>query len=213
MRGPQEKRGARGSITPLVLVLVLATGGLCLGLGRLGSDAVDAGLARTAADAAALAGAAGGERAARLVAEANGGVLVAFADEGAEVEVRVRVGRSSAVARAAGEEVAGGAARAGLQPEVLAALRAAERLLGTPVPITSGWRSAAQQRALWDARASNPYPVAPPGTSAHERGEAVDVPRAVADRLASVGAAVGLCRPLPRSDPVHFELCRPTRGP
>ena len=211
-----RESGARGSITPLVVLLVLAAGGLCLALGRLGSDAVDAGRARTAADAAALAGAGGGESAARRVAEANGGSVVSFEADGFEVEVRVRVGRASVVARAVGVAPVGGgggAATAGLRPEVLAALRQAEGLLGFPVPVTSGWRSSAQQRALWAGRATNPYPVAPPGSSAHERGEAVDVPRAVADRLAAVGPAVGLCRPLPRSDPVHFELCRPTRGP
>ena len=68
--------------------------------------------------------------------------------------------------------------------------------------------------ALWAARAGNPYPVARPGTSAHERGRAVDVPRSFADRLAAVGPAAGLCRPLPRTDPVHFEPCRPSaEGP
>jgi hypothetical protein len=194
--------------------LVLATGGLCVGLGRLGSDAVDAGRARTAADAAALAGAAGGEGAARTVAGANGGVVVSFRAAGSEVQVQVRVGRASAVAQAVGTpRGGGGAARAGLVPELLAALRAAEAALGRAIPITSGWRSPAHQQALWANRAANPYPVAPPGRSTHERGEAVDVPLDVADRLAAVGTAVGLCRPLPRSDPIHFELCRPTRGP
>ncbi|MDP8987844.1 MAG: helicase, partial [Actinomycetota bacterium] len=51
----------RGSVSPLVAVLVVATGGLCVGLGRLGGELVAAARARTAADAAALAGAAEGE--------------------------------------------------------------------------------------------------------------------------------------------------------
>lgn len=208
--------GERGQVTPFVALLVLAAGGLCIGLGRLGSDAVDAGRARTAADAAALAGAAGGEDAARSIAEANAGDLVSFDRlDGGEVEVRVRVGRATAVARAVGTETGGGGggARAGLVPELLAALRVAEQALGERVAITSGWRSSAQQQALWARRATNPFPVAPPGSSTHERGEAADLPRSAADRLAAVGPAVGLCRPLPRTDPVHFELCRPTRGP
>src|SRR5690606_3681515 len=89
------------------------------------------------------------------------------------------------------------AGRAGLQPALAGALAAAERLLGTPVPITSGYRSPAQQQALWDRRAANPYPVARPGTSPHERGVAVDVPLAFVPRLRSVAARVGLCQPLP----------------
>ena len=215
--GPSRHRSPsqRGSVTPLVAVLVVATGGLCLGLGRLGGEAVAAARARTAADAAALAGAAEGEATARAVAEGNGGELLDFTEEGAEVQVRVRVGGSEAVARArrVGAGATGGlAGAAGLTPEMQAALARAEAALGGPVPITSGWRSPAAQRALYANRARNPFPVARPGTSAHERGEAVDVPRSFAPRLAAVGPTVGLCQPLPRTDPVHFELCRRGRA-
>lgn len=91
----------RGSVTPLVALVVLAVGGLCMGLGRLGGDAVAAARARTAADAAALAGAADGEDAARSLAEANGAVLVEFRVEGSEVQVRARVSDAVADARAA----------------------------------------------------------------------------------------------------------------
>ncbi|MBW3547730.1 MAG: M15 family metallopeptidase [Actinobacteria bacterium] len=200
----------------MVAVLVVATGGLCLGLGRLGGEAVAAARARTAADAAALAGAAEGEETARAVAEANGGELVDFTEEGAEVQVRARVGGSEAVARAqrvgAGATGGGVAGAAGLTAEMQAALARAEAALGGPVPITSGWRSPAAQRALYANRPRNPFPVARPGTSAHERGEAVDVPRSFAPRLAAVGPTVGLCRPLPRTDPVHFELCQRGRA-
>ena len=44
----------------------------------------------------------------------------------------------------------------------------------------------------------------------HERGLAIDVPRTFVATLRAVAAAVGLCQPLPVSDPVHFELCRRT---
>jgi hypothetical protein len=88
-----------------------------------------------------------------------------------------------------------------------AALARAEALLGEPVPITSGWRSPADQQRLWDQRAGNPYPVARPGTSRHEQGLAVDVPRAFVPRLRAVAHRVGLCFPLPTTDPVHFEIC------
>jgi hypothetical protein len=55
----------------------------------------------------------------------------------------------------------------------------------------------------------NPYPVAPPGRSAHERGAAVDVAAGFTERLAAVAARVGLCRPYPKTDPIHWELCSP----
>ncbi len=93
--------GERGSVTPLVALVMVAVGGLCVGLGRLGGDAVAVARAQTAADAAALAGAADGEDAARSLANANGAVLVAFRAEGAEVQVRTRVGDAEAEARAA----------------------------------------------------------------------------------------------------------------
>lgn len=43
------------------------------------------------------------------------------------------------------------------------------------IPPHGGWRSSASQAALYAARASNPYPVAAPGTSYHEFGGAVDL--------------------------------------
>jgi LAS superfamily LD-carboxypeptidase LdcB len=89
-----------------------------------------------------------------------------------------------------------------------AALARAEHLLGRAVPITSGFRSATAQQALWAARASNPFPVAAPGTSMHERGLAVDVPLSFVSELARVAPEAGLCHPFPRADPVHFEVCR-----
>ena len=93
--------GERGSVTPLVALVMVAVGGLCVGLGRLGGDAVAEARAQAGADAAALAGAADGEDAARSLAEANGAVLVAFQVEGPEVQVRTRVGDAEAEARAA----------------------------------------------------------------------------------------------------------------
>jgi hypothetical protein len=95
-----------------------------------------------------------------------------------------------------------------LSAPLLAAVERADRLLGTPVPIASGLRTRAQQQSLWDRRHSNPYPVARPGTSNHERGQAVDVPRWFVPRLLAVAGAAGLCQPMPRTDPVHFEVCR-----
>jgi uncharacterized protein YcbK (DUF882 family) len=186
---------------------------LALLLGALGGRAVATARARTAADAAALAGAVGGEPAALEVAAANGARLLRFEVVGEQAEVQVQVQGATATARAertpslAAERGGTTGTVEGLQPAMVAALRRAEALLGEPVPITSGWRSPAEQQRLWDARATNPYPVARPGTSRHERGVAVDVPRGFVPRLRTVAAAAGLCFPLPVTDPVHFELC------
>jgi len=226
---PHVRDDERGQATPLVTAVlglaILAT----LAFVPLGRALTDRTEARTAADAAALAGAAEGERAARTLAEVNGGRLVAFTREGHEVEVQVVVGDVTAWARAEGRAVgppggvapsggrgpggagtgAGGGVgeRAGLAPAMLAALARADALLGHPVPVASGLRTRAEQEALWERRATNPYPVARPGTSDHETGLAVDVPRGVVPEVLRVAAGAGLCQPLPASDPVHFVVC------
>ena len=71
----------------------------------------------------------------------------------------------------------------------------------------SGLRTRAEQEALWDRRHTNPYPVARPGTSDHERGLAVDIPRSEVPAVLAVAPHAGLCRPLPDTDPVHFVVC------
>jgi len=71
--------------------------------------------------------------------------------------------------------------------------------------VTSVYRSRTAQLQLWNARASNPYPVAPPGRSMHEQRRAWDM---VADQatLARAGALWrswgGTWSP---SDPIHFQ--------
>ncbi|MDQ1443735.1 MAG: D-alanyl-D-alanine carboxypeptidase [Acidimicrobiaceae bacterium] len=107
-----------------------------------------------------------------------------------------------------GDSSARAPARGGLDPAMQAALAQAASLLGRTVPITSGYRSKAEQASLYAQRSSNPYPVARPGSSAHERGRAVDVPRQFVPLLLAVSGRVGLCHPYPVADPVHFELCR-----
>ena len=206
------QRDERGQVAPLLALFAVGIGLACLGLGRFAGGAVDAASARTAADAAALAGSLGGEPAARSLAAANGATLESFEFAGDDVRVRVRVGPAVVTARSRSGRAAGGSAawsatETGLAPAMRAALARAEQLLGAPVPVTSGFRSAELQRRLWLGRVANRYPVAPPGTSMHERGLAVDVPAAFADRLAAVGRETGLCRPYPTTDPVHFELC------
>ncbi len=199
-----------GQALPLVLVALALAVAVMLATGALSQRAVAAAQARTAADAAALAGAASGEAEAGAVAAANDAELVAYAEAGPRVRVEVAVKGRHAVAAA--ERLTPPPASTGTQgltPEMQAAIARAEALLGRPVPITSGWRSPAQQQWLWDHRDTNPYPVARPGTSMHERGLAIDVPAWFVDLLRSVAADTGLCFPLPVSDPIHFELCRP----
>ena len=208
----------RGSALPMLVVGVLLAGVLALQIGRMGGVAGARAQAQTAADAAALAGAADGEPAARALAEANGARLVGFEERGRDTRVVVDRGPARAPARArreAGEPGgAGGHPGApsvdpgGLAPAMRAALARAEQLLGERVPITSGYRSPEKQRALWLNRAANPYPVAAPGTSMHERGLAVDVPASFVPRLAAVARQAGLCHPYPKADPIHFEVCR-----
>ena len=72
--------------------------------------------------------------------------------------------------------------------------------------ITSAGRTSGQQASLYANRGSNPYPVAAPGTSKHELGEALDVSltSSTAAWLRANGARYGWTRPL-ASDPVHWE--------
>jgi hypothetical protein len=93
-------RTERGSVLPLVALAVVMAGGGALLLGRLGEAAVHRAAARTAADAAALAGAADGEAAARDMATANGATVLRFEVLGQDTRVTVRVGEAHAVGRA-----------------------------------------------------------------------------------------------------------------
>lgn len=200
----------RGQALPLVLVALALAVAVMVATGGLAQRAVAAAQARTAADAAALAGAARGEDEARTVAADNDAEVVAYAEAGPRVRVEVAVrGRHAVAAAERLTPPPGVGGIEGLTPAMQAAIARAEALLGQPVPITSGWRSPAQQQWLWDHRDTNPYPVARPGTSMHERGLAIDVPSWFVAPLRSVAAEAGLCFPLPESDPIHFELCRP----
>ena len=90
-----------GQVLPLMSVVVVFVALVCLGLTRLGVGVADRARARTAADAAALAGARHGEDLAGEVAADNHGELLAYVARENEVEVTVRVGEATARARAA----------------------------------------------------------------------------------------------------------------
>jgi hypothetical protein len=95
-----ESAPDRGQVVPLVAGLLVLLGATAMLLGLVAGVLVDRGRAQTAADAAALAAAAGTDRDAAALAAANGAELVAVHRDGAEVEVTVRIGRVRARARA-----------------------------------------------------------------------------------------------------------------
>lgn len=97
---PLTRRADDGQVLPLFAVGVAAGGLLAFGIARLGADAVDQARARTAADAAALAGAAAGEGESRRLAELNGGQMRSFATVDGVVEVEVVLAGRTATARA-----------------------------------------------------------------------------------------------------------------
>ncbi len=97
MRNDNEQ----GQATPMMIGVVAVIVVLVVGVGWFGRSLADAARARTAADAAALAGVVDGRRAAERLAALNGGELTSFRQIGSDVVVTVRVGRASATARAA----------------------------------------------------------------------------------------------------------------
>lgn len=98
--GGTRARPDRGQVTPLLALVVVMTVMVAFGLGRLGSVVIDRAEARTAADAAALAGVTGGRAEAERLATANHGVVERFVAVGGDIEVTVRVGWARATARA-----------------------------------------------------------------------------------------------------------------
>ena len=84
-----------------------------MAFGAFAGDVVDAGRARTAADAAALAGVEGGRAASVRLAAAHDGTVTAWRRQGRRGHVTVRVGAASATASAVGGPLAPpGASRA-----------------------------------------------------------------------------------------------------
>ncbi len=101
MNTVQQHRGVdRGQIVPIAACMMLAMAVIILAIAQLGRHAGDAALARTAADAAALAGAAAGRSQAELTISANRATLVSYVDNYEWVEVIALVGQTQATARA-----------------------------------------------------------------------------------------------------------------
>jgi uncharacterized membrane protein len=95
-RAPQ-----RGQAIPVVLLLLACALATCGVLVRIAGLVVEREHTSHVADAAALAGALGGEAAASRIARANHAELTGFEQSGDTVTVRVRTGRFSVTARAA----------------------------------------------------------------------------------------------------------------
>src|SRR5437588_7950993 len=174
-----QQQGSRGSALPLLVLGVLMAAGAIVLRGRIGGAAVDRASARTAADAAALAGAAEGRAVATWVAAADGGRIESYRELGVETEVRVRVGRATAVARARRESGDGG--DNGMAPALRAVWTRVGQLLGQAVPMHSVVAS-----------------------SSGQPGMAVIVPPEWAGRLTIVGRQAGVCQVAA----VQFEVCR-----
>lgn len=93
-------RGDGGQALPLLAGVLALAVGVLVGLVALGNLVGARAQAQSAADAAALAGAAKGRPAAVAMAVENHGELESFAARDGEVEVTVRVGDARATSRA-----------------------------------------------------------------------------------------------------------------
>jgi D-alanyl-D-alanine dipeptidase len=94
-----------------------------------------------------------------------------------------------------------------LSPDAAQAFNAAERELermGIHMDVTSAGRTYQDQARLYAERGSNPNPVAPPGTSNHEGGNAVDLANASDPRVERVMNKDGFYRDV-SGDPVHYD--------
>lgn len=104
VQSQRELRDDRGQAVPLALVAVVIAVIATFAIASLGRSIVDAGRARTAADAAALAGVEGGREGSTRLAAEHGATVVTWSSSGppdaVTVTVTVRVGRASATAAA-----------------------------------------------------------------------------------------------------------------
>jgi hypothetical protein len=204
-------------------------------LSQIGALSSLASRAQLAADAAALAavaesapyGSSEPTTAARSFARANGARLLECVCDPATgvAQVEVAVGEAVASARAVLDAEALAPASlavdaVGLHPALADAVRVLVRESAGAVRLVSGWRSFEEQRALWNealtrygtAEAADDW-VAPPGTSAHERGVAVDLGGDLTRAVRLINElGLPLHRPLSH-EPWHFELSEKEQDP
>lgn len=96
-----------------------------------------------------------------------------------------------------------------LEPEtkeaILSAAAEYKQTTGKKLTINSARRTNQEQQILWNNRASNPNPVAPPGTSNHEKGWAVDIGQRDDPTAKSILEKHGMMW-YGSNDPVHYTL-------
>ncbi len=118
----------RGQVVPLLAAFIVFAGLVLIALAHLGGGAVDRAMARRAADAAALAGAAEGHNVADRLARENGARITRYDERGTDTELVVRYGDARAIARARRE--GGGTKQGEASPALRAALARAAQILG-----------------------------------------------------------------------------------
>jgi len=95
-----------------------------------------------------------------------------------------------------------------IQKSLMAAGKQYKDITGNMLTINSAFRDSEKQKELYDAwiaRGKTGMPVAPPGRSSHETGQAVDIEQGKNDRQAiSALNAAGLFQTV-ANDPVHFS--------
>ena len=95
----------------------------------------------------------------------------------------------------------------GLNPELTSRIQEAQvayrEQYGKDLPITSAFRTKEDQTRLYNQRQNNPNPVAAPGTSKHETGDAIDIAAHVPEEFLN---KFGIHRPLGKKDPVHATV-------
>lgn len=99
-----------------------------------------------------------------------------------------------------------------LQPVAMEAFLRAQTDAGEPIPVVQSYRSCGQQRMACKNICGDPLGCpglcAPPGTSWHQLGAAVDITQQGLDTPGIVSAleANGWCQSVPDSDPGHFSF-------
>ncbi|MEU2089090.1 M15 family metallopeptidase [Nocardia beijingensis] len=134
-------------------------------------------------------------------------VTAGFSAGEARADTAVAIERRESAGSATGTE--------GLDPALALAYTLAEReahAQGVPLSITSGYRTPAEQQALWEDGVATYGPdnarrwVLPPEESTHVSGDAIDVgPQQGARWLEANGYRWGLCRSF-ENEWWHFEL-------
>lgn len=94
----------------------------------------------------------------------------------------------------------------GLNNNLTEALQKVQMKLYKKIPFNTAYRTYDEQVCLWNKYGRNPSRVAPPGTSKHNKGLAVDIDSTFAAQNAPLMRQYNLCQRV-AGEPWHFELC------